>query len=221
MATDPTGHSLDEDHWQDLYNTPDTDVGNPYNDDLTYDDLWDALHKMKSHKTPGSDSIPSNLYKQARAERNQLAQHDSPGPTTTPFSAYLLHVLNLVWTGLYIPRPWRQTTIISIPKKGDPSIMDNYRGISLMPTALKILCTIICSRLNTFGETNNLFSPNQAGFRKLEECATQAACVIKAVQRRRLCHDGTYLLFVDFRKAYDTVPHEALFCSLEHFGIYG
>ena len=50
---------------------------------------------------------------------------------------------------------------------------------------------------------------------------TQVACVVEIIQRRRLVGEPTYVVFVDLKKAYDTVPHEALFAKLSRFGIRG
>ncbi len=90
-----------------------------------------------------------------------------------------------------------------------------------MSTVLKVLLTIVSKRLNREFEINNLFSPAQAGFRTREECSTQVACLYEAAKRRELKGKATYLTFVDLKKAYDTVPHEALFAKLSHFGVRG
>ena len=90
-----------------------------------------------------------------------------------------------------------------------------------MSTSLKVLTIILSERLNTFAETNNLFSVSQAGFRRSEECVTQAACMIDTLQRRKLKDMSTFVTFIDFKKAYDMVPHGALFAKLKSLGIRG
>ena len=70
-------------------------------------------------------------------------------------------------------------------------------------------------------ESLGLFSRSQAGFRQWEECVTQVACVVEIIQRRRIVNEPTYMVFVDLKKAYNTVPHEALFAKLSRFGIRG
>ena len=116
---------------------------------------------------------------------------------------------------------WAESLVVSIPKKGDLADMNNYRGISLMATVLKVVCVLLTMRVNEEAEARNLFSRAQAGFRKREECVTQVACVMEIIQRRRLVEQPTYVVFVDLKKAYDTVPHEALFAKLSRFGIRG
>ena len=99
--------------------------------------------------------------------------------------------------------------------------MNNYRGISLMSTVLKILIGIISDRLNSAFENEGLFSPAQAGFRRIEECVTQTGCLLEVARRREIRGLETYLLFVDLKKAYDTVPQEALLAKLDHCGVRG
>jgi hypothetical protein len=113
------------------------------------------------------------------------------------------------------------SVVVSLAKKGDLTEHNNYRGISLMSTTLKILCVILVDRINTSAEAAHRFSPSQAGFRRLEEAVTQAACLVEALKRRRLAHQPTLGLFIDLKKAYDMVPHEALFAKLRRFGIRG
>jgi Reverse transcriptase (RNA-dependent DNA polymerase) len=79
----------------------------------------------------------------------------------------------------------------------------------------------LSTRIQVAAEANNLFSRAQAGFRTREECVTQVACVMDIIQRRKIVGKKTYVVFVDLRKAYDTVPHEALFAKLSRFGIRG
>jgi hypothetical protein len=111
--------------------------------------------------------------------------------------------------------------VVSIAKSGDLADTNNYRGISLMATLLKILCVMMGTRLNLVAEAHNLFSRAQAGFRSMEECVTQAAMVLDICQCRRLLDLPTFLVFVDLKKAYDTVPHQALFAKLSRAGIRG
>jgi hypothetical protein len=90
-----------------------------------------------------------------------------------------------------------------------------------MSTCLKILCVILSDRINTAAEAARRFSPSQAGFRRLEECITHAACLVEAIQRRRLAGLPTFGPFIDLKKAYDMVPHEAVFAKMRRFGICG
>jgi hypothetical protein len=111
--------------------------------------------------------------------------------------------------------------VVSLPKDGDLADPGNYRGISLMSTTLKVITVILSQRINKEFEEHNLFVTAQAGFRKLEEAITQAACVVDVLTRRRARKLTTYATFIDLKKAYDTVPHGALFAKLHQSGVRG
>ena len=111
--------------------------------------------------------------------------------------------------------------MISIHKKGDPMDMDNYRGISLMSVPLKLLLIILTYRLARTLERKGLLAREQAGFRAKEECSGQVAALVETVMRRSGAGQVTYAMFVDLTKAYDMVPHEALFAKMDQIGIRG
>lgn len=59
----------------------------------------------------------------------------------------------------------------------------------------------------------------QAGFRHREECIGQVVTLLESVFRRTESGSGTILLFIDFKKAYDTADHNALFYKLSMKGV--
>ena len=144
-----------------------------------------------------------------------------PPPPPTPMTDSLGSLINFAFEKGIVAESWAESLVVSIPKKGDLADMNNYRGISLMATVLKVVCVILSTRINEAAEAGGLFSRSQAGFRQREECVTQVACVVEIIQRRRIVNEPTYVVFVDLKKAYDTVPHEALFAKLSRFGIRG
>jgi hypothetical protein len=116
---------------------------------------------------------------------------------------------------------WVESIVISLPKKGDLTDPGNYLGILLMSTCLKIVCVILSDRINTTADAACRFSPSQVGFCQLEECITHATCLVEAIQQRRLAGLPTFGLFIDLKKAYNMVPHEAVFAKMWHFCIRG
>ncbi|OIR56437.1 MAG: uncharacterized protein A8A55_2816 [Amphiamblys sp. WSBS2006] len=119
-------------------------------------------------------------------------------------------VLQKTWNEGAIGPEWELAEVVTIPKKGDPEKTDNYRGISLLPVGLKLLCTVAAARLNTYMERNELFDERQAGFRRGEECLGHVAYLTETIQRRNREKKSTFVCFIDFRKAYDRVLHEAM-----------
>ena len=86
----------------------------------------------------------------------------------------MLHQLfSKIWVNEDIPDNWKEGHIIKIPKKGDLSRCDNYRGITLLPTTAKIFNRIILERLK--GTVDQNLREQQAGFRKERSCTDQIA----------------------------------------------
>ena len=130
-------------------------------------------------------------------------------------------LLRRMWEGAEIPRPWEEGVVVPIPKKGDLQDPDNYRGITLLSSAYKLFAKVVTGRLYGIAEREGLLCREQAGFRSREECVSQATVLYEVTRRRSLRGLGTYMVFLDFSKAYDRVPHEALLLKLASVGIGG
>ena len=76
-----------------------------------------------------------------------------------------------VYATLIPPDKWITNAIIPLPKKGDLSLMTNYRGISLMSIAAKVYNKILLNRIRS--HIDPILRKNQAGFRKGRSCAQQ------------------------------------------------
>ena len=86
-------------------------------------EVRNAIHKMKTDKSPGVDDIPSELLKSL----------DDNG-------IKLLHMLcNKIWHTRAWPTDWKRSVFLTLPKKGDVSECKNNRTIALIPHASKIL----------------------------------------------------------------------------------
>lgn len=223
LATDVTGQGQDEEYWSTLF---DTDVARRpelpgLNCDITRGDVWEALSRMKRHRAPGRDGIPTDFLQAALEERKLIESVDEGPEPPSPMSTCLVTLCNLALDCGGIPETWEESVVVALPKKGDLADCSNYRGISLMSTTLKLLLVILTERINSQSEIAKLFSPAQAGFRSLEEAVTQAACVYDILERRHLCHRPTFATFIDLKKAYDVVPHGALFAKLSAWGVRG
>ena len=121
-----------------------------------------------------------------------------------------------------IPESWVVGNIITIYKnKGDKSLTENYRGISLLSCFGKFFTSLINVRLNSYIDPHNILLENQAGFRKgysTTEHVFTLKCLIDLYLSKR---KKLYCAFVDFRKAFDTVWRCGLWTKIISFGISG
>ena len=74
-------------------------------------------------------------------------------------------VIEQVWHQPEVPQRWRDAMIKVLPKKMDRTECGNYRGISLVAHAGKVLLKIVSTRLSAYCEARSLLLEEQCGFR--------------------------------------------------------
>ena len=106
-------------------------------------------------------------------------------------------------------------------KKGKPCDVNNYRPISLLSIPGKILEAVVCNSINDHLQSHNLLSRDQWGFRKNR--LTDGLLLHMTETWRSALDQGLVVgvLFVDFRKAFDSVKHSILLEKLKATGISG
>ena len=129
----------------------------------------------------------------------------------------LVELFQMVWKEGSVPQEWKDALVVLIPKNGDLSQCDNWRGISLLDVGGKLFSKIIQQRLQTVAE--KVLPDSQCGFRAGRGCIDMIFCAGQLVEKAIEHRTRLYLLFVDLRKAYDSVPREALWCVLRKYGI--
>ena len=122
-----------------------------------------------------------------------------------------------VFTTLSPPRQWITNVIIPLPKKGDLSLMTNYRGISLMSIAAKVYNKILLNRIRP--HVDPLLRSNQAGFRPGRSCAQQIHILRRIMEGFKEYQLPLTVTFVDFKKAFDSINRSVMFSVLRHYGI--
>ena len=129
----------------------------------------------------------------------------------------MLEVMQKVWEEGKVVRDWQDAVVVPIPKKGDLKQCDHWRGISLLDVVGKVLGRIVQERLQVIAE--NILPESQSGFRKERGCADMIFVTRQLVEKAREHGESLYVLFVDLRKAYDSVPRQSLWKVLEKYGV--
>ena len=170
---------------------------------ITEAKLIEILSRLKVDKSPGPDKIHNRVLYEIRYE----------------IVGVLTYMLDFSLNTGQVPKRWKEAEVIPIFKKGARSDPNNYRPVSLTATCCKIMETVIRDSLLSYLENNNLISDNQHGFRPNRSCVTQLLEVIHDWSQaldKASCVDVIYL---DYSKAFDSVPHERLLAKLGSYGI--
>ncbi|BHF75638.1 hypothetical protein SprV_0501873400 [Sparganum proliferum] len=163
------------------------------------------LLRLKESKSSGPDEIPVKILKELA---NELAK---------PLSM-LFHTS--FETG-YLPPDWKSAWITPLYKGGSRVSANNYRPVSLTSICCKIMEKIIKQQLMQSLEQNHLFSDSQHGFRKSRSCVTNLLCCLEHWTRAVDREDMVHAIYIDFKKAFDSVPHHRLLYKLSRTGVRG
>ena len=119
------------------------------------------------------------------------------------------------------PTCLKEASITPIYKSGKRTDMNNYRPIAILPLLSKIFEKIVHNRLNNFFAKFNIISPNQYGFQKRKGTSDALSNLTEYVYKNLNANKHVVSLFIDLKKAYDTVQHDILLDKLECYGIRG
>ena len=196
LISDPVGHDEIEGNWTDFLNSQ-----------ITSDEIKSSINALKVGKAPGIDGFPPEFFKY------------SP---TNELTSILMKLFNLILTSGSFPLQWASSLIVPIFKKGSKTDPANYRGISLIPILSKVFSKILLDRLQFWSDANNVIHQEQAGFRKGFR-TTDNVFILDTIINKYLSQKRgrIYIGFVDFRKAFDLVNHDALLYKLKCHGIVG
>ena len=121
----------------------------------------------------------------------------------------------------YLPQVWRDANITPIHKKGNKAISNNYRPVSLTSILCKTLESIIKDDIIAFLKKYNLLYKFQHAFIGKRSCTTQILEALDCWTKLLEAGEAIDVVYLDFAKAFDKVPHRRLIKKCEAFGIKG
>uniref|UniRef100_A0A3B3QXL0 Reverse transcriptase domain-containing protein n=1 Tax=Paramormyrops kingsleyae TaxID=1676925 RepID=A0A3B3QXL0_9TELE len=172
---------------------------------ITEADVVLSLAKLKINKLQGPDGILPIVLKEMKDIISQ--------PLTLLFQKSLS-------TGV-VPSDWKHANITPVFKKGDRSNPANYRPISLTCITGKVMEAIIQVKMVDYLDSNNILRDSKHGFRRGRSCLTNLLEFFEEAPRE-IDHKKAYdMIYLDFQKAFDVVPHKWLLLKLKATGILG
>ena len=164
-----------------------TNVGSEDILDITEEEIMVNIRRMKYNKAAGSDNIIPELIKE--------------GGETIVRALKIL--FNKCLVEREIPQDWNKSLTILLHKKGDKKKLKNYRPISLLPQAYKLLTKIIITRMENKLEQYQTIE--QAGFRKNFSTSDHILTLRTLIEKCTEYNLPLYLAFVDYEKAFDSI----------------
>ena len=167
-----------------------------------------AIDQMKVGKSPGPDKIVPEMLKGAREK----------------ISSVLVSFFNECVRTQEIPETFPDALTVLLFKKGDASVITNYRPISLLNIIYKLFTKVVHNRMERVLEEGQ--TREQAGFRRAFGTVEHIFTVQQVIERYREYEEllagrreYLYLVFVDFAKAFDSVEYNAVWKSLQEMGV--
>ena len=187
-----------------LYHTVMNDTrDNMMNTPVSEDELIAVLQKIDVTKSSSIENIRSMVI--IDAFYSQLAR--------------VVRMYNGSLTRCTFPTSWKEGTIIPLPKVSIPKTAGNMRPIALLPLPGKILEHIISNRLTKYLEDFSILTEKQHGFCKGRSTLSAIAEFLRTIYEGINDNQDTYIIYLDLKKAFDTVCHELLLAKLRNIGL--
>jgi len=172
--------------------------------DINKENVQKVLQNLRSTKSPGPDGIHPHVLKEL----------------STTLSTPLALIFKSSLASGTVPMSWKAANISPIFKKGDKRDPSNYRPISLTSVACKVLEKLIRDHLMEYLKKNNLLSNKQYGFVSGRSVSLQLITVMNDWTRMLDSGQSVDVIYLDFMKAFDKVPHRRLIHKLKNLEVH-
>eukprot|EP00798_Chlamydomonas_sp_ICE-L_P011813 gene11813-biopygen720 len=186
-----------------------------------------AAHRQASSSLPPSvaDEVGSSTVRpgECRIAIRQSPPGKSPGPDGIPIELYrtfadcftplLCRLYSAMGTKRLLPPEFLEGSLIILGKGGDKLDAGNYRPITLVNTDYRILAKVLANRLGPV--MNRIISPEQSAFLPCRQIGDAILFLQLLPELLKAQNKSGVLVFLDFRKAYNTLDRAFLFQCLE------
>ena len=160
---------------------------------ITRQEVCNLMKSLKEDKSPGVD----NVHPKVLSRCHETLSH--------PLQLIFSQLLEGQW-----PQQWKDAIVTPLHKKGPKSEVGNYCPVSLTSIPCKLLETLISSRIVQSLEQSNLLSSSQHGFISKRSCLSNLLVALEAITKAIDEGNVIDMIYFDYQKAFDTVPHHRL-----------
>ena len=164
-----------------------------------------SILKLKSNSAPGPDKISAHFLQQTV---NSISQ-----PLQLLFQKFL--------DNGFVPQEWKQSNVTPIFKKGSKFAASNYRPISLTSILCKVMESLVKDNMLDHLLKTDVIFPSQHGFMPGRSCTTNLLEYLEEITKAVDEGQPVDIVYLDFAKAFDKVPHRRLGVVLKAHGIDG
>lgn len=172
---------------------------------ITTEEVIETINQLPRDKSGGSSRLSHDFYKDFKEELAEC----------------LVEVYRAIQNGALVPESFLDVIIVPLRKKGDSPIAMDYRPISLLNTAYKILGRVYANRIHLF--LPRLINTGQQGFVR-SRLMTRSITMVQALLRTIIDDpdldwmDSPAIICLDLRKAYDTLCRNFMAAALAQYG---
>ena len=175
------------------------------NQNFSTDEIKTVIDSLKSHKSPGIDAIPAEFIKHCK----DILADD------------ITMVLNYIVEERIFPDIWSEGLRSAVFKSGKKNLVNNYRGITILPIIEKIFEVAVYKRLTFPNESMGKVDRSNGGVIGGSRTSDNIFILQGLVQRQMMIGESLFVCFIDFSKAFDLVSRHILFYKIMKGGWTG